>query len=169
MNKKNIKIICSFVAVMLLVTGCSKEDTDKKEETNKDYFIGDTVTVEGIEYTVNSTEVTKIVTNNSTNITTSALDNFLVVNVTVKNSDSDTFNISDSYFKVINGDETFSASIEANTLGGGFFYNELSKGDAMTSNVYFDLNDDVMNSKELKLEVKSSGDGDKKQTILLNK
>lgn len=171
MNKNIIKILCVFAGITLLITGCSfstskEEETEKKNQT---YYVGDVVNVDGIEYTVNSTEVVKGVSNPISNLTTQAKGNFLVVNVTVKNVGTEVIRVSDNSFELINGDETYPSSIEASTMGEGFFFNELSKDNSYTANVYYDLEEDVINSKDLQLKVKSSGSGDITEVIQLNK
>ena len=152
------------------VSEASKEDkgTKGKAATTK-HKMGETVKVGDVEYVVNSKSTTQKVGDELLGKT--AKGTYLIVNVTVKNASKKAMRVTSDYFKLLNGDTEYSDDDTAGLYSnkdGDFFLSEVNPGNSITGNIVFDVNDDVVNSYDLQLQVQTGFWGTEKGTISLN-
>lgn len=147
-------------------TETSSNDTAKeenkeepKEEEKKAFGMGEEVAVESLAYTVNGVEeLTEIKREYMDSLTTSG--KFLIVDLTIKNSDKKARFIDSEMFRLVDADGTeFSSNTEAdmyiNNGDLGFFMQEINPKMDMTGKVAFEVPADAT---DLQLQV-SSGFG----------
>lgn len=126
----------------------------QQKEQAKEYKVGDVVPVEKFEYKVNSIKTATKIGNEFLNKKTDG--QFLIINVTVTNKDSEARIIDTSLFKIIDsqgrefepmadGDVYVNENVE-------FFLQEVNPNLSKTGNIVFEMPKDA---KGLKLEVNS--------------
>lgn len=134
--------------------GKQETKTEEKKEQAKEYKVGDVVPVEKFEYKVNSIKTATKIGNEFLNKKTDG--QFLIINVTVTNKDSEARIIDTSLFKIIDsqgrefepmadGDVYVNENVE-------FFLQEVNPNLSKTGNIVFEMPKDA---KGLKLEVNS--------------
>lgn len=151
----------------------AEEKKDTKEEKKPEFTIGDVVTVEDLNYTVNSIEVTQSV--GPSIYPTDAKDTFLVVDLTVKNNGNEAIMIDTSNFKLIDGEKSFdpdsmgsiSANQDAEGNSTGFFLENLNPDVSLQGTVVFDVTEDQANSATVQLGISKNIFSDKYTKIKL--
>lgn len=151
----------------------AEEKKDTKKEKKPEFTIGDVVTVEDLNYTVNSIEVTQSV--GPSIYPTDAKDTFLVVDLTVKNNGNEAIMIDTSNFKLIDGEKSFdpdsmgsiSANQDAEGNSTGFFLENLNPDVSLQGTVVFDVTEDQANSATVQLGISKNIFSDKYTKIKL--
>lgn len=151
----------------------AEEKKDTKKEKKPEFTIGDVVTVENLNYTVNSIEVTQSV--GPSIYPTDAKDTFLVVDLTVKNNGNEAIMIDTSNFKLIDGEKSFdpdsmgsiSANQDAEGNSTGFFLENLNPDVSLQGTVVFDVTEDQANSATVQLGISKNIFSDKYTKIKL--
>lgn len=135
-------------------SSAAEGNTSSSEEET--YSIGQVVKVGNVEYTVNSTSQASMVGSEYLGETAQGI--FILVNVTVKNNGKESLTVSDSFFKLYQEDIEYesnsAASLYAND-DNSFFLEEINPGNSVTSNVVFDVPQDVANAAGLKMQVQT--------------
>lgn len=137
------------------------------EETEANYSVGQTFTVGDVEYTVNSVSTSQTVGDEFINKT--AQGTYLLLNITVKNNGDDALSVSNDYFTLYKGKTKYTSDSTASLYASdntGFFLEEVNPGNALTSNVAFDIPQDVVSDSSLQLQVQTGLWGT--QTALVN-
>lgn len=137
------------------------------EETEATYSVGQTFTVGDVEYTVNSVSTSQTVGDEFINKT--AQGTYLLLNITVKNNGDDALSVSNDYFTLYKGKTKYTSDSTASLYASdntGFFLEEVNPGNALTSNVAFDIPQDVVSDSSLQLQVQTGLWGT--QTALVN-
>ncbi len=160
----------------------SKEATSKSTTTSKAtttdssskasseetvYSVGQTFTVGDVEYTVNSVSTTQTVGDEFLNETAQGI--YLLLNVTIKNNGDDALSVSNDYFTLYKGKTKYTSDSTASLYASdnsGFFLEEVNPGNALTSNVAFDIPQDVVSDPALQLQVQTGFWGT--QTAMVN-
>lgn len=131
-------------------------DQTETEKTEQIYGIGQVVKVGDVEYTVNS--ISQAASFGDEYFGEKAQGVFLSVNVTVKNNGKEALDVSDSFFKLYNGDVEYesnsSVALFAND-DSSFFLEKINPGNAITSNVVFDIPQDVANTPGIQMQVQT--------------
>jgi hypothetical protein len=151
----------------------AEEKKDTKKEKKPEFTIGDVVTVEDLNYTVNSIEVTQSV--GPSIYPTDAKDTFLVVDLTVKNNGNEAIMIDTSNFKLIDGEKSFdpdsmgsiSANQDAEGNSTGFFLENLNPDVSLQGTVVFDVTEEQANSATVQLGISKNIFSDKYTKIKL--
>lgn len=137
------------------------------EETEATYSVGQTFTVGDVEYTVNSVSTSQTVGDEFINKTVQGT--YLLLNITVKNNGDDALSVSNDYFTLYKGKTKYTSDSTASLYASdntGFFLEEVNPGNALTSNVAFDIPQDVVSDSSLQLQVQTGLWGT--QTALVN-
>lgn len=137
------------------------------EETEATYSVGQTFTVGDVEYTVNSVSTSQTVGDEFINKT--AQGTYLLLNITVKNNGDEALSVSNDYFTLYKGKTKYTSDSTASLYASdntGFFLEEVNPGNALTSNVAFDIPQDVVSDSSLQLQVQTGLWGT--QTALVN-
>lgn len=137
------------------------------EETEATYSVGQTFTVGDVEYTVNSVSTSQTVGDEFINKT--AQGTYLLLNITVKNNGDDALSVSNDYFTLYKGKTKYTSDSTASLYASdntGFFLEEVNPGNALTSNVAFDIPQDAVSDSSLQLQVQTGLWGT--QTALVN-
>lgn len=137
------------------------------EETEATYSVGQTFTVRDVEYTVDSVSTSQTVGDEFINKT--AQGTYLLLNITVKNNGDDALSVSNDYFTLYKGKTKYTSDSTASLYASdntGFFLEEVNPGNALTSNVAFDIPQDVVSDSSLQLQVQTGLWGT--QTALVN-
>lgn len=145
---------------------------DKLEKSN--YKIGDTLKFDKIEVTILDKSTAKSV--GTPGLEKNANGEYLILDVTVKNNSNKPVNISDSFFKLINGSKEFqadgSASLSANQAISpdnlGFFGEKINPESKKQAKIVFDVNQNVITQNNLMLQVQSGLFGTEKEKVSLN-
>lgn len=183
---KRIWFIVLAVLVVMGVIGSfasgggndSKKETSKSTPTSKSsskkteavYSVGQTFTVGKVEYTVNSVSTTPSVGNEYVNKKAQGI--YLVLNVTVKNNGDDALSVSNDYFTLYKGKTKYTSDSEASEDASdykGFFLENVNSGNALTSNVAFDIPQDVASDQDLQLQVQTGAWGTQTAMVNINK
>lgn len=146
-------------------TSSSSESNSEKKETV--YSVGQTFTVGDVEYTVNSVSTSQTVGDEFLNET--AQGTYLLLNVTIKNNGDDALSVSNDYFTLYKGKTKYTSDSTASLYASdnsGFFLEKVNPGNALTSNVAFDIPQDVASDPALQLQVQTGFWGT--QTALVN-
>ncbi|WP_462421084.1 DUF4352 domain-containing protein [Salinicoccus sp. Marseille-QA3877] len=92
-------------------------------------------------------------------IASEANDTYIVMDVTVVNHQNEAITTDSNFFKIIYGERVFepdgSESINANDDGSGLFLEEINPGPSRTANIVFDVTQDIVNSSDKQLQVRS--------------
>lgn len=139
----------------------SSEVIEKAEEVEEEVVetvgIGQSLSISDVEYVVNEVTTTDYVGGEYTGKTSQGV--FLIVNVTITNNGNESLNVSDNFFKLIDGDKEFdsnpSAAVYANDQSSSFFFNKINPDLSLTGNVVFDVSQAVVDSQTKQLEVQT--------------
>lgn len=151
-------------------TATSEATTDSSTKASSEetvYSVGQTFTVGDVEYTVNSVSTTQTVGDEFLNET--AQGTYLLLNVTIKNNGDDALSVSNDYFTLYKGKTKYTSDSTASLYASddsGFFLEKVNPGNALTSNVAFDIPQDVVSDPDLQLQVQTGYWGT--QTALVN-
>lgn len=94
---------------------------------------------------------------------------YLLLNVTIKNNGDDALSVSNDYFTLYKGKTKYTSGSTASLYASdnsGFFLEEVNPGNALTSNVAFDIPQDVVSDPALQLQVQTGFWGT--QTAMVN-
>lgn len=122
----------------------NSEQAQQKEEINK---IGDTVTSEGFSITANSKSKSKEITDESGYISTKPTDGstFYLVNVSISNTSNDPINLSNSSFKLMNGEKSYVSTIDFVSQE-SLTFDTLNPDQIVTGNLIFEVPDQVIDN-----------------------
>lgn len=147
------------------------ENKDKKEEEVKNAKIGEKLSIDDVEFTVNSIENAAVVGSNG--LEQNANGKYLVLDVTVKNNKKESLMMSSDFFKIKKGDTNYESDVTASTTKNqeqspdnlGLLAEELNPGIEKTAKVVFDVPEDVASAKDLQLQVQTGVFGTKTGVI----
>lgn len=137
----------------------ASEEEEVVEEEDADDIVGlsTPLNVGDVEFTVNNWEQASSV--GSDFMTEEANDTYIVMDVTVVNNSSEAITVDSSYFKIVNGENTYEpdtmASSTANEDGLGLFFEQINPGSSRNALVVFDVTQDVVDSNEKQVQVQS--------------
>ncbi|MCO4472222.1 DUF4352 domain-containing protein [Streptococcus infantarius] len=143
------------------------DSSSKASSEETVYSVGQTFTVGDVEYTVNSVSTTQTVGDEFLNETAQGI--YLLLNVTIKNNGDDALSVSNDYFTLYKGKTKYTSDSTASLYASdnsGFFLEEVNPGNALTSNVAFDIPQDVVSDPALQLQVQTGFWGT--QTAMVN-
>jgi hypothetical protein len=149
-----------------------EEKADKpKEEAPKVAGIGEEVKVGDVVFIVHGTETAKEIGNQYVNQT--AQGTYLIADVTVKNAGKEAITTDSSFFKLKSGDAEYEsdggADMYINDSSNMFFLQKVNPGNASRGKIVFDVNDSVINDKELLMNVQTGFWGTEQGTIKVAK
>lgn len=172
------KILCVVLIVVVVgaVAGSSNDGTkDGSKKGNKEtkevsqekktYGIGEVVKVDEVDYLINNVEVTKQIGGEYFN--TTANDTFLIINISITNNKKESLSISDSCFKLLNGENEYSTDSTGAVYleDSSIIFKELNPGVTLQGKIVFDIPETVANDNESILQVKAGVWSSKKETI----
>lgn len=136
------------------------EEVIEEEEAVETVGIGQTLTVDDIDFTVNDMyqqdSVGDIIASN-------ANDTYLILDVSVTNNQNEAVMLMESYFKIVDGETVFepdsSASITANQAISpdnlGLLAEEINPGSSRDALIVYDITQSVIDSQSKQLQVQS--------------
>lgn len=136
------------------------EEVIEEEEAVETVGIGQTLTVDDIDFTVNDMyqqdSVGDIIASN-------ANDTYLILDVSVTNNQNEAVMLMESYFKIVDGETVFepdsSASITANQAISpdnlGLLAEEINPGSSRDALIVYDISQNVIDSQTKQLQVQS--------------
>lgn len=137
----------------------AEEDEEVIEEEEADAIVGlaTPLNVGDVEFTVNSWEQAASV--GADFMVQEANDTYIVMDVTVANNSNEAITVDSSYFKIVNGENTYEpdtmAGTAANEDGMGLFLEQINPGSSRNAVVVFDVTQDVVDSAEKQVQVQS--------------
>lgn len=178
MIKKILCVVLIIVVAAAVAGGSSNDETknDSKKgnketkevsQEKKTHGIGEVVKVDDVDYLINNVEVTKQIGGEYVN--TTANDTYLIIDISITNDKKESLSISDSCFKLLNGENEYSTDstgaiyLEDNSI----IFKELNPGVTLQGKIVFDIPEAVANDNESILQVKSGLWGNEKDTISL--
>lgn len=142
------------------------QETSETKETEKEYGIGELVNVGDVDYIVNRVETGKTVGNQYLNA--SAKDTYLIVDITITNHEKEALSVSDSFFKLLNGESEYSTDTNgAIYLDDSIIYQEINPEVTLQGKIIFDVPELIANDNQTKLQVQTGTWGTEKETISL--
>lgn len=138
-------------------TGSDEEEIVEEDEADDIVGLATPLNVGDVEFTINNWEQTASVGTDF--MIEEANDTYMVMDVTVANNSSEAITVDSSYFKVVNGENTYEpdtmASSTANEDGLGLFFEQINPGSSRNALVVFDVTQDVVDSNEKQVQVQS--------------
>lgn len=137
----------------------SAEEDEEVIEEEADAIVGlaTPLNVGDVEFTVNSWEQAASV--GADFMVQEANDTYIVMDVTVANNSNEAITVDSSYFKIVNGENTYEpdtmAGTAANEDGMGLFLEQINPGSSRNAVVVFDVTQDVVDSAEKQVQVQS--------------
>lgn len=135
----------------------SEEDVIEEEEADDIVGLATPLNVGDVEFTVSNWEQAASVGTDF--MIEEANDTYIVMDVTVVNNSSEAITVDSSYFKIVNGENTYEpdtmASSTANDDGLGLFFEQINPGSSRNALVVFDVTQDVVDSNEKQVQVQS--------------
>lgn len=150
----------------------TEESTEEtKEEDTKTAGVGETLTVDGIDFTVNEWYQQDTV---GDVMTSNANDTYLILDVTVKNNQNEAAMLMNDFFKIVIGESTYEPDGAASTTANqaispdnlGLLGEELNPGSSRNALIVYDVTQEVVDDPEKQLQVQSGMFGT--QTGLIN-
>ncbi|WP_077735660.1 DUF4352 domain-containing protein [Bacillus sonorensis] len=147
-----------------------KKEEAKKEESNPK--IGDNVKVGDMNYKITKKSTADQVGPSA--LPTKASGKFLVLDVTLKNNGNEKVTVDASFFKLKRGEKTYeadsAASMSANqgengNIDNSFFMQSLNPDSEISGKVVFDVAPEVVNAKDLQVQVQTGAWGTETGTI----
>lgn len=145
-----------------------ESSTQAESSAEPSYGIGQTVTVGDLDFVVNSRSIES---NFGGEFGKTANGVYLTLNVTVTNKGKKAVTVSDSFFKLLQGDVEYSADTSAGIYANNdakFFLQELNPQSTLTGNVVFDVTEEVANTSDLQLQLQANFWGFQKALVNLN-
>ncbi|MGT2926785.1 DUF4352 domain-containing protein [Streptococcus cuniculipharyngis] len=149
-------------------TATPESSTQAETSAEPSYGIGQTVTVGDLDFVVNSRSIES---NFGGEFGKTANGVYLTLNVTVTNKGKKAVTVSDSFFKLLQGDVEYSADTSAGIYANNdakFFWQELNPQSTLTGNVVFDVTEEVANTADLQLQLQANLWGFQKALVNLN-
>lgn len=149
-------------------TATPESSTQAETSAEPSYGIGQTVTVGDLDFVVNSKTIES---NFGGEFGKTANGVYLTLNVTVTNKGKKAVTVSDSFFKLLQGDVEYSADTSAGIYANNdakFFLQELNPQSTLTGNVVFDVTEEVANTSDLQLQLQANFWGFQKALVNLN-
>nr|WP_275431652.1 DUF4352 domain-containing protein [Salinicoccus roseus] len=135
----------------------STEEVVEEEEADEVVGVGEALTVDGIDFTVNEWYQAESV--GSDFMAEEANDTYIVMDVSVVNNGNEAITVDSSYFKIVDGERTYEpdsmASSAANEDDLGLFLEEINPGSSRNAFVVFDVTQEVVDSSEKQVQVQS--------------
>lgn len=178
MKLKKWQIILIIVIVVGLFSGMSgdsEKDTttkqenqtvEKTEEVEKTYKMKETVKVGDVEYVVSSKKVSSTV--GSEYFNEKAQGKFLTIDISIKNCGDEPLTVSDSFFKILNGEKEYGTSSDATIyLDDSIIYKDVNPDVTLKGQIIFDVPEDVAKSDDIVLQVQTGVWGTETEKISL--
>ena len=135
----------------------TSEEVVEEEEADDIVGLATPLNVGDVEFTVNNWEQATSVGTDF--MIEEANDTYIVMDVTVANNSNEAITVDSSYFKVVNGENTYEpdtmASSTANEDGLGLFFEQINPGSSRNAFVVFDVTQDVVDSEDKQVQVQS--------------
>lgn len=135
----------------------TSEEVVEEEEADDIVGLATPLNVGDVEFTVNNWEQATSVGTDF--MIEEANDTYIVMDVTVANNSNEAITVDSSYFKVVNGENTYEpdtmASSTANADGLGLFFEQINPGSSRNAFVVFDVTQDVVDSEDKQVQVQS--------------
>lgn len=177
MIKKILCVVLIVVVAGAVVSGGNGEtknesknkETKEVSQKKKTYGIGETVKIDDVDYLINNVEVTKQIGGEYVN--TTANDTFLIIDISITNNKKESLSISDSCFKLLNGENEYSTDstgaiyLEDNSI----IFKELNPGVTLQGKIIFDIPEGIANDNKSILQIKSGLWGNEKDIISLTR
>ena len=136
------------------------EEVVEEDEAVETVGIGETLTVDDIDFTVNDMYQQDSV---GDVITSNANDTYLILDVSVTNNQNEAVMLMDSYFKIVDGETVFepdgTASMTANQAISpdnlGLLAEEINPGSSRDALIVYDITQSVIDSQTKQLQVQS--------------
>lgn len=130
------------------------------EETEEVVGIGETLTVDGIDFTVNEWFQRDSV---GTGLTSTANDTYLVLDVSVTNNKNEAVMLTSDYFKIMDGEVVYEPDAAASTYMNqevaadnlGLLAEEINPGSSRNAYIVYDVAPAVIDSETKQLQVQS--------------
>lgn len=147
--------------------GAVSEIDSKKETSEQIYKISDVVSVGDVEYTVNKVQASKEIGDEY--IKKEAQNMYYIIDITIKNNGNEPLTVSDSFFKLINGEKEYSTDSEgAMYIDKNIIFDEINPDASMNGQIVFDISQETIDARGLQLQVQTGIFGTEKQNIQLN-
>ncbi|CAM4126252.1 MULTISPECIES: DUF4352 domain-containing protein [Jeotgalicoccus] len=136
------------------------EEVVEEDEAVETVGIGETLTVDDIDFTVNDMYQQDSV---GDVIASNANDTYLILDVSVTNNQNEAVTLMDSYFKIVDGETVFepdgTASMTANQAISpdnlGLLAEEINPGSSRDALIVYDITQSVIDSQSKQLQVQS--------------
>ena len=163
--KKKIGLILGCILFIILAVGSvpknsktSIETTSSKNDGEKKEFkIGDLINTGTIELSINKRSVQKKVNDNSGYLTYSPegeSNEFLILNVTIKNISKEMISLDSSSFQLLDGDVQYSPTMIV--IKDGLNYDNVNPGVQIKKRIFFDIPENIAKKENLKLKLGSN-------------
>lgn len=141
-------------------TASEDEEVIEDDQAEEVVGIGETLTVDNIDFTVNELYQQDVV---GDIITSNANDTYLILDVSVTNNQNEAVMLSSSYFKIVDGETVYEpdtgASMTANQAISpdnlGLLAEEINPGSSRNALIVYDLTQSVIDSSTKELQVQS--------------
>lgn len=171
MKKLLMAVLCLGLA--LGISGCGSDEGDKdssktEEKIEKTYKMNETVKVGDVEYKVLSKKSTKKIGNEYLN--KKAQEQYLIIEISIKNLDKEALTVSDDFFKLYNGENEYGTDTDAAIyLDDNIIYEDINPGVTLKGKIVFDIPKEIAESKENILQVQTGVWGTETEKIKLVK
>lgn len=136
------------------------EEVVEEDEAAETVGIGETLTIDDIDFTVNGMEQRDAV---GTGLTATANDTYLVLDVSVTNNKNEAVTFTSSYFKVVDGETVYEPDPTASTYRNqeiapdntGLLIEEINPGSSRDAFIVYDVAPGVIDSQTKQLQVQS--------------
>ena len=157
------------------VEEATEEQTEEqaKEDANKTANVGETLTVDGVDFTVNEWYQQNTV---GEVFSSTANDTYLILDVTVTNNQDEALSMMNSFFNILIGESTYEPDGPASTTANqaispdnlGLLGEELNPGSSRDALIVYDVIQEVIDNSEKQLQVQSGIFGTQTGLINLN-
>jgi|AKZA01.1.fsa_nt_gi Telomeric repeat-binding factor 2. len=144
----------------------ANNEEGKENSQIEEFYIGDKVIIDNVEYTVNSIEMTKEI--GTQYIKSTAKDTYMIINITITNNKNDLLSINNSYFRLQLGEKTYRSS-NTTLLENNIIIKGINPDVTLTGNIIFDITEATATNPSLQLQIQTDYLGREKETINLYK
>lgn len=151
----------------------STEESTESAEAEQTIGIGETLTLDDMEFTVNEWYQADSVGDDI--IGSTANDTYLILDVTVKNNKNEAVMMMDDFFPIKSGEATYQPDLTASTYANqaispdnmGFMMEEINPGSTRDALIVYDVSQDVVDATDKVLNVQTGMLGTKVGSINL--
>lgn len=141
-------------------TASEDEEVVEEEEAEQVVGIGETLTIDDIDFVVNGLEQRDVV---GTGLSATANDTYLVLDVSVTNNKNEAVTFTSSYFKIVDGETVYEPDPTASTYRNqelapdntGLLIEEINPGSSRDAFIVYDVAPGVIESSTKQLQVQS--------------